>query len=191
MMAITQLINSASGVSVIMVGTNILKQLFESDIKLARRSVGLTYSKIPYGAFFIDFCRTLYRYQYVKHKTDLDDGIIRLLYQYSDGNLSILKELFYDAQELAILNQLESLDSTALRVAYNQRMDMLHVHMAPSLKKQTNVIKKHTELPEGIFSHETNMARVSINEIIMFARNHNQNVINNLKSVGLLIEVAI
>jgi hypothetical protein len=191
MMALTQLINSSSGVSIVMVGTNTLKQLFESDIKLARRSVGLTYDKIPYGAFFIDFCRILYRYQYVKHRTDLDDGIIRLLYQYSDGNLSILKELFYDTQELAILNQTETVDSAALRTTYNQRMGMLHVHMPQSMKKQTNVIRGNTELPEEVFASETRMEGKSINEIIVFAREHNQDAIDRLKTVGLLMEVAI
>jgi len=191
MMALTQLINSSSGVSIVMVGTPTLKQLFESDIKLARRSVGLTYEKIPYGAFFVEFCRKLYRYQYVKHFTDLYDGMIRLLYQYSDGNLSILKELFYDAQELAILNQSESLDSTAFRVAYNQRMDMLHIHMTSSLQKQTNVIKNNTKLPKSIFANETSVERNSINEIILSAKKHNQNAVDNLKSSGLLMEVAI
>nr|WP_294487053.1 ATP-binding protein [uncultured Anaerosporobacter sp.] len=191
MMALTQLINSAAGVSLVMVGTPILKQLFESDIKLARRSVGLTYNKIPYGAFFVNFCRTLYQYQYVKNKSDLDDGMIRLLYQYSDGNLSILKELFYDAQELAILNQSESLDSNAFRIAYSQRMDMLHIHMATSLKKQTNVIKNDTQLPESMFAGETAVKRNNINEIILNAKKYNQNSVDNLKSVGLLMEVAI
>lgn len=174
-----------------MVGTPTLKLLFESDIKLARRSMGLTYDKIPYGAFFIDFCRILYRYQYVKYATNLDEGIIRLLYQYCDGNLSILKALFYDTQELVILNQSETLDSAALRAAYNQRMDMLHVHMAPSLKKQTSVIKSNTELPAGIFEDDAKLDIKNINEIILKAKNHNQNVIDNLKSAGLLMEVAI
>lgn len=191
MMALTQLINSSSGVSIVMVGTPTLKQLFESDIKLARRSVGLAYDKIPYGTFFIDFCRRLYQYQYVKHRTDLDDGIIRLLYQYSDGNLSILKELFYDAQELAILNQTETLDSAALRTAYSQRMDMLHVHMTPTLKKQTNVIRGNIELPEAMFANETSAERSRIKDIILNAKKYNQNVFDNLKALGLLMEVAI
>lgn len=191
MMALTQLINSSSGVSIVMVGTPTLKQLFESDIKLARRSVGLTYDNIPYGAFFVDFCRTLYQYQYVKNKSNLDEGMIRLLYQYSEGNLSILKELFYDAQELAILNQSETLDSSAFKVAYSQRMNMLHIHMTPSLKKQTNVIKNNTELPEIISVGETGTERNSINKVILNAKKHNQNVVDNLKSVGLLMEVAI
>lgn len=191
MMALTQLINSADGVSLVMVGTPILKQLFESDIKLARRSVGLSYDKIPYGDFFTNFCRVLYQYQYVKNKSNLDEGIIRLLYQYSDGNLSILKELFYDAQELAILNQSESLDSTAFRVAYSQRMDMLHIHMTSSMKKQTNVIKNNTELPKLIFAGEMGAERKRVNEIILNAKKHNQSAVNNLKSVGLLMEVAI
>ncbi|MHB8130481.1 MAG: AAA family ATPase [Mobilitalea sp.] len=190
-MALTQLINSTKGVSIVMLGTPEAKHLFESDIKLARRSIGLTYDKIPYGPFFIDFCRILYRYQYVKNIVDLDDGTIRLLYQYCDGNFSILKALFYDAQELAILNQSETLDSAALRTAYNQRMDMLHVHMILSSKKQTSVIKNNTELPGSIFSDNTSIETKNINEIIKYAKNHNQNVTDNLKSAGLLMEVAI
>ena len=190
-MALTQLINSTKGVSIVMLGNPEAKYIFESDIKLARRSMGLTYDKIPYGSFFIEFCRTLYRYQYVKYITNLDDGTIRLLYHYCDGNLSILKSLFYDAQELAILKQCEILDSAALSNAYNQRMDMLHVHMTPSLKKQTSVIKNSTKLPVGILSDDISLKTKNINEIIQYARNHNQNVTDNLKSAGLVMEVAI
>ena len=83
------------------------------------------------------------------------------------------------------------MDIAALRKAYNQRMDMLHVHMTPSLKKQTSVIKNNTELPEGIFSDNASFETKNINEIIQYARNHNQDVTVNLKSAGLLMEVAI
>lgn len=70
-------------------------------------------------------------------------------------------------------------------------MDMLHVHMTSSLQKQTNLIKNDTELPKSILTNEAGVVRNSIYELIFCAKKHNQDAVKNLKSAGLLMEVAI
>ncbi len=62
---LTQLINN-SGISICMVGTPESGVFFEQALQLARRSLGLQYTSLPYDRYFYDFCRTLFYYQYKK-----------------------------------------------------------------------------------------------------------------------------
>lgn len=107
--SLTQLINN-SGISIGMIGTPESEIFFGQAMQLARRSLGLKYTALPYDVYFYKVCDTLFRYQYVKHHTELTDGIVRWLYEHSAGIISIAVSLVHDAQEIAILNQKESLD---------------------------------------------------------------------------------
>jgi len=57
--SLTQLINN-SGISICMVGTPECTMFFESAMQLARRSVGLQYSTMPYDAYFESFCKVVF-----------------------------------------------------------------------------------------------------------------------------------
>ncbi|MGN0180623.1 MAG: TniB family NTP-binding protein, partial [Monoglobaceae bacterium] len=52
---LTQLINN-SGISICMVGTPESSLFFEQAMQLARRSLGLQYTSLPYDQYFYDFC---------------------------------------------------------------------------------------------------------------------------------------
>ena len=128
---LTQLINS-SGISICMVGTQECALFFEQAMQLARRALGLYYSEVKYDQFFYDFCATLFRYQYIKNKTELSDAIAQWLYDHSGGIISIVVSLLHDAQEIAILTGTETLDFDTLNEAYQKRLSMLHTFIAPS-----------------------------------------------------------
>ena len=131
--SLTQLINN-SGISIGMIGTPESEIFFGQAMQLARRSLGLKYTALPYDVYFYKVCDTLFRYQYVKHHTELTDGIVRWLYEHSAGIISIAVLLVHDAQEIAILNQKESLDMSVLQEAYEQRMGMLHDYIQPTVQ---------------------------------------------------------
>lgn len=63
--ALTQLINN-SGISICMVGTPESTVFFESAMQLARRSVGLQYTAMSYNEYFQNFCKIIFRYQFLK-----------------------------------------------------------------------------------------------------------------------------
>lgn len=69
---LTQLINN-SGISICMVGTPESAVFFEQAMQLARRSLGLRYDVMEYGASFRAFCETVFSYQYVKQRTEITD----------------------------------------------------------------------------------------------------------------------
>ena len=155
---LTQLINS-SGISIAMVGTPECAIFFEQAMQLARRALGLYYSAVEYDQFFYNFCATLFRYQYVKNQTELSDSVVQWLYDHSGGIISIVVSLLHDAQEIAILNGIETLNLDTLNEAYAKRLTMLHSYISPSKsipkKKKTDphvpAVEEKPVLNEKIF----------------------------------------
>ncbi len=146
--SLTQLINN-SGISICMVGTPESEIFFEQAMQLARRSVGLKYTALPYDEHFCEVCKCLYSYQYVKNITQIDNIIIDWLYQHSAGVISIVVSLIHDAQEIAIINGREVLDIKSLDEAYNNRLSMLHDYIKPAMRKKTignNKTKKQNNI---------------------------------------------
>lgn len=146
--SLTQLINN-SGISICMVGTPESEIFFEQAMQLARRSVGLKYTALPYAEHFCEVCECLFSYQYVRNITQIDSTIIDWLYQHSAGVISIVVSLIHDAQEIAILNGREVLDIKSLDEAYNNRLSMLHDYIKPVMRKKAignNKIKKQNNI---------------------------------------------
>lgn len=131
------LINS-SGISVAMVGTLETKAFFSNaSFQLSRRSLGLEYGAMPLDKHFIDLCRTLTSYLYVKKDFTLTDEIVHWLYSHSNGVTSVVVALIKDAQEVAILDGTEALSIASLNKAYNQRLALLHNHIEFKTNKHT------------------------------------------------------
>mgnify|MGYP004458276757 CR=1 FL=1 len=139
--SLTQLINN-SGISICMVGTPESEMFFEQAMQLARRSVGLKYSALPYDEHFYKICEVLFSYQYVQNISTLNDAVVEWLYQHSSGVISIVVSLIHDAQEISILNGREVLDINSLEEAYQNRLSMLHEYIKPVRKKSVSKIKK-------------------------------------------------
>lgn len=191
--ALTQLINN-SGISICMVGTPESSRFFESAMQLARRSVGLQYTTMSNDKYFQDFCTVMFRYQYVKQRTEITDGIIAWLYEHSAGITSVVVALIHDAQEIAILNGKEILNLESLNAAYQQRLSLLHGHIQPSSSqgKQTSKIKKKAPVPTAMVTeNETSADRISIADLVAKAKNESIDIVQLLKSNMSVVEVVV
>ncbi len=133
---LTQLINN-SGISICMVGTPECIPFFEQAMQLARRSLGLKYTSLPYDENFRRTVSVLYDYQYTKIPTVLSEAITAWLYEHSGGVISVVVSLIHDAQEIAILNGSERLDMESLREAYQKRLSMLHMYTKKDIKPKS------------------------------------------------------
>lgn len=187
---LTQLINN-SGISICMVGTPESSLFFEQAMQLARRSLGLQYTSLPYDRYFYDFCCTLFSYQYTKKKTEISDAIINWLYEHSGGIVSIVVSLIHDAQEIAILNGKEILSIETLNEAYKKRLSMLHSYIEPTIKhrKQTATKKKAKPEPPQIHSNITD--DFSIAELATTAKAENSDIVHLLKAHITIEEVRV
>ena len=172
--SLTRLINS-SGVSIVMVGTPECRVFFEQAFQLARRSLGLYYEPMEYGDEFKRFCETMFRYQYVKNRTDINEGTIQWLYEHSQGNLSIIASLLHDSQELAIMNGKEMLNIETLDEAYRKRMSLLHSFVTPKKRKTTERLRSEKLFPVVVEENEEDI--VLISTLIRRAKNECRDVV--------------
>lgn len=191
--ALTQLINN-SGISICMVGTPESSAFFEQAMQLARRSLGLHYSTMPYDNYFREFCETVFRFQYVKQRTELTDAVTEWLYEHSNGIVSIVISLIHDAQEMAILKKREILNIETLNEAYQKRLNMLHGYLNQSIvvNGQTSRQKKKKCLVEtceiGILEADD---QNSIVEMAKRAKQEELDLLDLLKERFPVVEVSI
>ena len=191
--ALTQLINN-SGISICMVGTPESTVFFEQAMQLARRSVGLQYTTMKYDDYFQSFCKIIFKYQFLKNRTDITTVITEWLYEHSAGVVSVVVSLIHDAQEIAILTGKEVLNLDTLNEAYQQRLSLLHGYIQPSViqnKPTTRKKKTAASVKKNQTQSKLKQEGYSITEIAEKAKTENLNVVELLKEVYTVIEVAI
>ncbi len=186
-----QLINN-SGISICMVGTPESAVFFEQAMQLARRSLGLRYDVMEYGTDFRTFCETVFSYQYVKQKTEITDAVMEWLYEHTSGNISVVVSLIHDAQEIAILNGKEVLDTGSLNEAYQQRLSMLHGFIHPEQKKQTSKPRNKKSVKAVKTSEkDVHNGEFTIADLVGTAKDENIDIVQLLKVHITVVEVAI
>ena len=184
---LTQLINN-SGISICMVGTPESSIFFEQAMQLARRSLGLQYNRMEYGQDFYDFCRMLFRYQYVQQTAEFSEAVTEWLYEHSSGVISVVVSLIHDAQEIAILNGTEKLNLESLNEAYQKRMTLLHGFIEPEKKRRG---QKKPEKQKLILEQSAYNVEGSISELALKAKTENLNMVELLKNMITVVEVQI
>ena len=191
--ALTQLINN-SGISICMVGTPESTVFFEQAMQLARRSVGLQYTTMKYDEYFQSFCKIIFKYQFLKNHTEITAAITEWLYEHSAGVVSVVVSLIHDAQEIAILTGKEVLNLDTLNEAYQQRLTLLHGYIQPSViqnKPTTKKKKTAASVKKNQIQSQSKQERYSITEIAERAKAENLDVVELLKEVYTVVEVAI
>lgn len=191
--ALTQLINN-SGISICMVGTPESTVFFESAMQLARRSVGLQYTTMNYDEYFQSFCKVIFKYQFLKNHTEITAAITEWLYEHSAGVVSVVISLIHDAQEIAILIGKEVLNLDTLNEAYQQRLSLLHGYIQPSVIQNNPTTKKKktaASVKKNQIQSQPKQEGYSITEIAERAKVENLDVVELLKEVYTVVEVAI
>ena len=186
--SMTQLINS-SAVSICMVGLPETEFFFSQEMQLTRRSVGLSYSSLPCNDYFIQFCETLFSYQFVAHPSKLTPEMIELLYECTGGIIAILVSIIMEAQQIAILSGKEELSKETVLLAYQQRFKNVQEFV------QVNV-KKRNQTSAPVKSHAFNIGEESIDiesddavsNIIGEARDNGSDAVELLQKSGILVE---
>lgn len=139
---LTQLINN-SGISICMVGTPESVLFFEGAKHLARRTMGLKYTALSYDEYFKNICNILFRYQYTIKNATINEEFYKWIYDHSRGNISIVISLLHDAQEIAIMSGLSKININILNEAYQNRIEMYHKFIQPSINKADKKKNKH------------------------------------------------
>lgn len=197
--AMTQLINS-SGISICLVGLPETEDLFQREMHLARRSIGLSYLESPFDDYFIRFCETVYSYQYVANPLPITPEVIETLYQCSNGVIGLVVSLIIESQQMAILSGgKEELTKEVILNTFHKRMknlqnfietEAIKVSQTSTLPKAKNVIEK----PKGIAESKdkTIIPSISIKELVKRAKEENADIVELLKDSDIqIMEVAL
>lgn len=187
---LTQLINN-SGISICMVGTPESSVFFESAMQLARRSVGLRYTTMNYDFYFENFCKVLWKYQYVKNKTEISPSIMEWLFEHSAGVVSVVVSLIHDAQEISILSGVETLSLETLNQAYQQRLSLLHEYIQPNITHEEQTNRKKKKTAASMKDNQIIEKKSSLNELAEQAKNDNRDIVSLIKDNYTVVEVAI
>lgn len=184
----TQLINN-SGISICMVGTPESELFFEQKMQLARRSIGLRYEELPYDEFFQNFCRKVYAYQYVRHKSEITEGIMIWLYEHSAGLPSTVISLLHDAQEIAIIKGQERLNLEVLNQTYQERMKLMQQHIIQKKKTITKRQSRVGKVQQSAVTTETD--EINLYQILMEGKRKGEDACKLLKDYITVEEVTL
>ena len=135
---LTQLVNQ-SNIPICFVGNESCNEFFDNKEYLARRTIGISIEKMPYGEEFYNFVKELFNYQVVDHKAEINSELVRALYSLSNGLPSILVSLFVEAQKESVISGEETLTIELLKEVFNERFK----NMLPFLQG-----KRITALPK-------------------------------------------
>ena len=186
---LTQLINN-TGISICMIGTPESATFFTQAYQLARRSLGLRYDVMKYGEEFQKLCQTLFQFQYVRQRSELDAAMIQWLYEHSGGNVSTVVALIHDAQEIAIIDGKETLNLDTLKSAYDNRITMLHSYIAPPKKVQTSRAKPN-RISIPLVAEKEVETDISIVALVQRAKNECREAATFLQEYITVEEVSI
>lgn len=187
--SLTQLINS-SGVSICMVGLPETELFFRQEMQLARRSVGLSYSALPYDGYFIRFCETLFTYQYVANGSVLTPDLMELLYECTGGIIAVLVSLIMEAQQIAVITGREELSRETILMAYRERhknvQDFVHVSGRKRSQTSKTAAGRTPETAEDRLPAETD--EVSISGLTGLMSERDADAAGLLAQNGILVE---
>lgn len=188
--SMTQLIN-ASGVSICMVGLPETEMFFGQEMQLARRSVGLSYSALPCNDYFIQFCETLFSYQYVAYPSKLTPELAELLYECTGGIVAILVSVIMEAQQIAILTGKEELSRETILMAYKERLKNVQDFVKVKQKKRnqtSSAAKKDMMDIQKKVHDDGTYVDIQAVTIIKQSRECGEDVIKLLKERGFFVE---
>lgn len=192
--AMTQLINS-SGISICLVGLPETEILFQQEMHLARRSIGLSYLDTTCDDYFVKFCQTVFSYQYVANPSPITPEIIETLYQCSNGVIGLVVSLIMESQQMAIMTGREEITKDVILETFHARMKNLQnfVSKEPVKLGQTATIAKKTPVIEKAKQESlVSSTGKTIKEFVQQSKNENTDIVALLKESGFqVVEVSV
>lgn len=120
---------------ILFMGTNKAYEIFDTDFRGARRAVSVALphwdrlTLTPNAGEpdeWVEFVTKLWEFQWVRNPVELDEWMLKLLYEHSQGVIAILVALFAATQMRAMLNGSEKLTATLLQDVYQSQFKPIH-----------------------------------------------------------------
>jgi len=105
---------------VVMIGTMSSLEMLQSDFRQARRTIGALLSNHKKDKEWNHFLKILWRYQWTRKVSSLNDDLNIAMYDRTQGVLDLAVKLYQYAQRLAIDSGVEEIDPTLIHVAADE-----------------------------------------------------------------------
>lgn len=189
---LVQLINS-TGIAVMLVGTPEVEPVFQQEIHLARRTVGLKYKALSYNQEFYDLCYKIYSYQFTRSVEPFNEEVCRWLYQHTGGKVALVVGLIKTAQEISIINGTECLDISALEIAFKERYQNVAGFMKQVVEKELPKPKKvsfGTKVSSATGSGRS-IETLTVASIVDFCKKNHKDIVEELRPHMPIVEVKV
>lgn len=117
-----------SGINVALIGTPGSYRLFSEELRIARRLTGNTeiiYENMDYGKEFNFLLESIWKYQWTKDFTPLDEEFAKVMYEYTQGISDLMVKLFVYSQHYAIESGVERLSTNLIKKVAKERFRAL------------------------------------------------------------------
>ena len=131
----------------------------------------------------------MYAYQYVRHKSEITEGIMIWLYEHSAGLPSTVISLLHDAQEIAIIKGQERLNLEVLNQTYQERMKLMQQHIIQKKKTITKRQSKVGKVQQSAVTTETD--EINLYQILMEGKRKGEDACKLLKDYITVEEVTL
>lgn len=142
---LTQLINQTN-ISVCFVGDESSNAFFASRDYLGRRAIGINIEKFDFDEHYYSFCETLFKYQFTEKQKSIDEGLLKTIYELTDGVPANIVSLFVETQKRAILNDEKAINS----VLFNDTFEELFANVRKGESTQRKVQSNLKYKPNGV-----------------------------------------
>lgn len=106
------------GVSIVFIGTPASYPIFQNELRIARRVSGageVIWNNMKNDNEFRFFLESIWRFQWTRKSTPLDDGLVAVFYEETQGISDLIVKLFVNAQQMAIESGKEELTVTLIK----------------------------------------------------------------------------
>lgn len=182
------------GIPVVMVGTPKARQLFEADLRSARRSAGmgsLYWDRLPRDRTWSAFISKLWQYQWLQRGEPLSDEIETVVYEYSQGVIDIAVKLFVLSQHRAIVTRAERITPKLLQTVYEDELKPVHPMLAALRSGKLDEIAKYGDLHVPDITQKLLVVTQEINEINEAAQPKVVSDDKAKKLVALLVDMGV
>lgn len=116
------------GVPIVLIGTPACYNMLTSEMRIARRVTGcceIIWNNMQNDREFRVFMKGIWKYQYLRNPSKLDEDIINLFYEKTQGISDLVIKLFINTQRVAIERNIEKITKELVQKVWEKEFRLL------------------------------------------------------------------
>jgi hypothetical protein len=138
-----------SGINILLIGTPGAYEIFGKELRIARRLTGnaeIIYNNMEHNNEFRFLLESMWKYQWTRKFTPLNEEIVNVFYEETQGISDLIFKLFAYSQEKAILSNQEVLTVELFRKVARERFKLMSQMLEAIRSKNPYKIAKYEDI---------------------------------------------